>query len=253
MATMLKIDDILIPRKNEYVRGGIKRDNLVRLATALVGKGWPFDPVTVRKLNPPVERGKRTYRYAMIDGVHRHTLATATLNPKIAEKLNKLLRAKGQDTLPKGASFAEIPARVEEMNETEGEVEQLRTNLAHGLLVDRGHRDQWVRYLVKTRKLEVPKLAKLLAMTERSVYRMVKGTQVKAGPRKKMVRKPKSESQGSDNGKVVAWTPAAWVRSFEALARETARNASALETYSQTTPERAWIANAVAAMTESRK
>lgn len=198
MAAQIKTTEVMLPRRNEYVRGSVKRDNLVRIAAAFTGSQWPdgLPAIEVRKLSKPeitalAKRGKKAkaYKYAAVDGVHRVTIALATLNDKVRGRFNAMLRERGQEPLPPRLKLLTIPANVVTMSVAEAEVEQLRTNLSHGLLLDKKHRDEWVRHLIKNRKYDVGRLAKLLHLTERSVYRMAKGEQTKAGPRKKSEKK----------------------------------------------------------------
>lgn len=66
----------------------------------------------------------------------------------------------------------------------EFEVKRFQSHLGHRLLVDKKLRDPWVCLLVDGLEWSVPKVAEMLHVTERSVYRMVKGEQTKRGPRK---------------------------------------------------------------------
>jgi ParB-like chromosome segregation protein Spo0J len=207
MAQMIKVEDILIPKGNVYVRGKVNKDNLERMSAAITGKDWPFPPIKLRRLEEPVKRKGREYHLVVIDGVHRTITA---LNHKRTE----------------------IPSVIEKMSEVEAEVEQLRTNLSHGLLVDKKHRDRWVRFLVKERKVKVSDLSKELHMTERSIFRMVKGGQTKEGPRKKSKRKSKASAESKDTQTKVEWTPADYFKRLQAMAKETkAPNGEALAEY----------------------
>ena len=53
MATQVKTTEIMLPRRNEYVRGSVKRDNLVRIATAFTGSDWPggLPPIEVHAMD----------------------------------------------------------------------------------------------------------------------------------------------------------------------------------------------------------
>jgi hypothetical protein len=232
MATQVKVTELLIPRRNEYVRGSIKRDNLIRIASAFTGKGYPeaLPPILVRKLVKPVKRGKREYKLAVVDGVHRATLALMSQSEAGLRKLNEMLRDRKLEAF-KGGKIDALPARVEEMSETEAEVEQMRTNLAHGLLLDKKHRDAWARHLVKNRGIDVAKLARLLHLTERSVYRMVKGEQTKVGPRKKAARRAAEGNGAEAEAKAEKFTPESYFKTLRTMAKEAKANAPALTGY----------------------
>jgi hypothetical protein len=94
---------------------------------------------------------------------------------------------------PEGAtsSSAKEPSAVE------FEVRRFQSYLGHRLLVDKKLRDPWVCLLVRGLKWPVPEVAEMLHVTERSVYRMVKGEQTKRGPRKKPRPRPDPPRQGA--------------------------------------------------------
>jgi hypothetical protein len=99
--------------------------------------------------------------------------------------------------------------------------------------VDKKHRDAWVKYLVKEKKIPTAKLAKELHLTERSVFRMAAGTQTKTGPRKKATKriKPTTGDNGKDNGKEKdesAWTVESYMHRLHALANDTKGHADAI-------------------------
>lgn len=229
--------DLLIPRRSEYVRGSVKPENLLKLAAVLAGgkDRWPFDaPIIARKLEKPVKRGGREYQYAVVDGVHRTLLALHSLGKM---KLDAL-KGKGFD-LPK---LAEVPVEVKNLTAVEAEVEQLDANLRHGLLLDKKHRDAWVRHLLTVRKVKPEWLAKRLHMTERSIYRMRAGTQTIARPRaasKKPARRAAGAAPRAASGVNVPrvapadWTPESWLDRLGALAVEGRRHKAKLAEYLQ--------------------
>jgi hypothetical protein len=196
------------------------------MAAHLTGKDWPFPPIIVRKLDKPMKRKGKTYTIAIVDGVHRTMLALHSI-----EAL-KLAALGGKSALP--AKYASIPVTVRDLSLLESEVEQLRTNLGHGDNVDKKHRDAWVKYLVKEKKIPAAKLAKELHITERSVFRMAAGTQTKTGPRKKSVKKDRATSNGNgDNGKetAAAWTPEAHMAMIHTIAKLTKSHADEVTEY----------------------
>lgn len=84
-----------------------------------------------------------------------------------------------------------------EPSAVEFEVRRFQSYLAYRLLVDKKLRDPWVRFLVRGLKWSVPEVAEMLHVTERSVYRMVKGEQTKRGPRKKARPRPDPPRRGA--------------------------------------------------------
>jgi hypothetical protein len=98
-----------------------------------------------------------------------------------------LKRRQASDHHPEGSQTAEgAPSNsAQGPSAIEIEVQRFQTHLGHRLLVDKKLRDPWVCLLVRGLKWPVPKVAEMLNVTERSVYRMVKGEQTKRGPRKK--------------------------------------------------------------------
>lgn len=230
MSQMLNVLDLMLPKKNEYVRGTINRKNVIRLASAITGKDWPFPAIKVRRLSKPVKRGKKEYRYTVLDGVTRTFVALATLNPKVAEKVNGWLKAEGLEPMPKGVKFDKVLADVGEYTDTEADVMQLKSNLEHGQLLDKKVRDRWVAYIIKARKMNAEALAKMLHMTKRSVYRMAKGDQTKDTPRKaKGSGKPKAER--AERAPEPVWTAEAYFKALRALSREFEENKSAIAVY----------------------
>lgn len=212
MATNVLVADLLFPKRNEYVRGSVKKENVERMRAAITGKDWPFPAILVRKLDKPEKRKGKEYRLKIVDGVTRTTVA-------LLEKRK------------------EIPANVEKMSDVESDITQLSTNLSHGLLVDRKHRDAWARYLVKERKVPVAKLAKELHMTERSVFRMVKGTQTKDTPRKKATKRAASAANTkSEEG--MEWTAGSFYSQLHALAKSTKGHAEAITEYGKTNKDK---------------
>lgn len=213
MATNVLVADLLFPKRNEYVRGSVKKDNVDRIRAAITGKDWPFPPILVRRLDKPEKRKGKEYRLKIVDGVTRTTVA---------------LLEKRKD----------IPATIEKMTDVESDITQLSTNLSHGLLVDRKHRDAWARYLVKERKVPVGKLAKELHMTERSVFRMVKGTQTKSTPRKKATKRGAGGNGAGAEREEMEWTAGAFFSQLHALAKSTKGHAEAITEYGKTNKDK---------------
>jgi hypothetical protein len=212
MATTVLVADILFPKRNEYVRGSVKKDNVDRMRASITGKDWPFPPILLRRLDKPEKRKGKEYTLKLVDGVTRTTVA---------------LLEKRKD----------IPATIQKMSDVDSDITQLSTNLSHGLLVDRKHRDAWARYLVKERKVPVGKLAKELHMTERSVFRMVKGTQTKSTPRKKATKRNASAANtASEEG--MEWTAGAFYSQLHALVKSTKGHAEAITEYGKTNKDK---------------
>ena len=65
------------------------------------------------------------------------------------------------------------------------EVVRFQRHLGSRLLLDKKLRDPWVSLLVEGLDWSVAKVAQMLHVTERSVYRMVKGEQTKRDRRKR--------------------------------------------------------------------
>jgi hypothetical protein len=84
-----------------------------------------------------------------------------------------------------------------EPSAVEFEVRRFQSYLGHRLLVDKKLRDPWVCLLVRGLKWSVPEVAEMLHVTERSVYRMVKGEQTKRGPRNKPRPRPDLPRRGA--------------------------------------------------------
>lgn len=210
MSQNILVADLLFPKRNEYVRGSVKKENVDRMRAAITGRDWPFPPILVRRLDKPEKRKGKEYRFKIVDGVTRTTVA-------LLEKRK------------------EIACDVEKMTDVESDITQLRTNLTHGLLVDKKHRDAWVRYLITERKVPVAKLAKELHLTERTIFRMKKGTATKEGPRKKATKRTASGNGASAEREEVAWTPAVFFSALHALAKTTKdkTNAEGLTAYAK--------------------
>lgn len=209
MATvMLKVEELLFPKRTEYVRGTVKKENVDRLRAALTGKDWPFPPILVRKLDKPEKRKGREYHYKIVDGVTRTTVAMLEKRPT-------------------------IPAVTEKMTDVESDITQLRTNLTHGMLVDRKHRDAWVRFLVKERKVKPATLARELHLTERSIFRMAKGTQTKTGPRKLAKRRAAAAKEAAEKNGRVEWTAADFFSSLHALYKDSKGHNDAIMEYAK--------------------
>ena len=79
----------------------------------------------------------------------------------------------------------------------EFEVERFQRHFGQRLLVDKKLRDPWVCLLVEGLQCPVPKVAQMLHMTERSVYRMVKGEQTKRDRRTKSGRRADRRRRGT--------------------------------------------------------
>ena len=77
------------------------------------------------------------------------------------------------------------------------EVQRFQSHLGHRLLVDKKLGDPWVCLLVDGLQWSVPKVAEMVHVTERSVYRMVKGEQTKRGRRKKSGPRVDSRRRGT--------------------------------------------------------
>lgn len=214
MATTVLVADILFPKRNEYVRGSVKKDNVDRMRAAITGKDWPFPPILVRRLDKPEKRKGKEYRLKIVDGVTRTTVA-------LLEKRKK------------------IPVTIEKMTDVESDITQLRTNLTHGLLVDKKHRDAWVRYLLTERKVKPATLAKELHLTERTIFRMKKGTATKTGPRKKATKRGAAGSNGAGaTERETAWTAANFYSQLHAIAKSTKGHAEAITEYGKTNKDK---------------
>lgn len=206
MAQTVLVADLLFPKRTEYVRGSVKKENVERMRAAITGKDWPFPPILIRRLDKPEKRKGKEYRLKIVDGVTRTTVA-------ILEKRK------------------DIPATIEKMTDVESDITQLRTNLTHGLLVDKKHRDAWVRYLLTERKVKPATLAKELHLTERTIFRMKKGTATKVGPRKPATRKATASGNGNGAAQESDWTAADFYSRLHALAKDTKGHADAITEY----------------------
>lgn len=206
MTQNVLVADLLFPKRTEYVRGSVKKDNVDRMRAAITGRDWPFPPILVRRLDKPEKRKGKEYRLKIVDGVTRTTIA-------LLEKRKN------------------IPATIQKMSAVESDITQLSMNLSHGLLVDRKHRDAWARYLVKEHKVPVSKLAKDLHMTERSVFRMVKGTQTKTGPRQSSRGKTSGDAAGEKARLQAEWTAADFYSQLHAIAKSAKGHAEAITEY----------------------
>lgn len=205
MSQSLKLAALLPLKRGEYIRGKLDEKNLERLrAVRDAGREWPFPPIQVRKLDKPKKVKGVEYGYAIFDGEHRRFLA-------------------GE------AKRTEILVDVVKVTPAMADLEALRKNLEHGALIDKKKRGPWVKRLVKVHKMKVPGIAKLLHMTPRSVYRMVAGTDVKVGPRKKASKKDKG---GEGNGEgTVSWSVEQFFTSLAAVSKEARKHADAVQTF----------------------
>jgi hypothetical protein len=74
-------------------------------------------------------------------------------------------------------------------------------------------------------------LAKKLHMTERSVFRMVRGDQTKEGPRKKAVKRTASSNGNGSAGERAEWTAGDFFSRLHAIAKDTKGHAEAITEY----------------------
>lgn len=206
MSQSLKLAALLPLKRSEYIRGKLDEQNLDRMRAARdAGREWPFPPIVVRKLDKPKKVKGVEYTHAIVDGEHRRFLAVE-------------------------AKKSEIVVEVVKLTPAMADLEALRTNLEHGALLDKKKRGPWVTRLVKVHKMKVPGIAKLLHMTPRSVYRMVAGTDVKKGPRKKSEKKGRaSDAAGGENG--VTWSVEQFFTTLAAVSKEARKHADAVQTF----------------------
>lgn len=202
MSQTLKLAALLPLKRSEYVRGKLDEGNLDRMRSSRdAGREWPFPPIVVRKLDKPKKVKGVAYTYAIVDGEHRRFLAVE-------------------------AKKSEIIADVVKLTPAMADLEALRTNLEHGALLDKKKRGPWVTRLVKVHKMKVPGIAKLLHMTPRSVYRMVAGTDVKKGPRKKA----RASDTGSEKSES-SWSVEQFFTTLAAVSKEARKHADAVQTF----------------------
>jgi hypothetical protein len=161
MSQTIKLKEILIPKRKDYVRGTVDKKNLADLL--IVAKdpkhtGWPFhDSVVLRKIAKPGKDGKL---YAVLDGVHRCTVY-------------KMLRRPS------------VEADVKTLTDKEAAVLQFTSNLSHGIRLNRKARNSWVKHMRFDLGMKLAEIAKEVGMTETSVSRMARDKQNISGPRKK--------------------------------------------------------------------
>lgn len=207
MAQSIKLAHILPLKRSEYVRGKLDEKNLERMRAARdAGREWPFPPIQVRKLDKPRKVKGVEYQYQIIDGEHRRFLA-------IEVKKSELL------------------ADVVKLSDAQADVDALRLNLTHGALVDYRKRGKWVKRLVKVRKLKVDAIAKMLHLTKRSVYRMVKDAEGMNRPEKPRAAKASKETAGTKPPQEVSWTAESFFASLAALTKEARKHADAVQSF----------------------
>jgi len=182
----VKISEITLPE--HYVRGQIKskhvQDLLDVVATHngvaawsdLVGKKtvqWPFPEIEIGKNLTPKpdkikkEKGDKTkapklkkwFPFELIDGAHRLTVA-------------KRLKMKEIDAITRGIDNA--GARY---------LHQYKTNVGHGLRLDKDARDNAIRTLAKVFSISQKELVKETGLDVSSVSRIINSRQRKEGPR----------------------------------------------------------------------
>lgn len=207
MSQSLKLAALLPLKRSEYIRGKLDEQNLDRMRAARdAGREWPFPPIVVRKLDKPKKVKGVDYTHAIVDGEHRRFLAVE-------------------------AKKSEIVVEVVKLTPAMADLEALRTNLEHGALLDKKKRGPWVTRLVKVHKMKVPGIAKLLHMTPRSVYRMVAGTDVKKGPRKKSEKKGKGGENGGESAASTSWSVEQFFTTLAAVSKEARKHADAVQTF----------------------
>lgn len=204
MSQMLKVAALLPLKRSEYLRGKLDVKNLERMREALTGRDWPFPPIQARKLDKPRKVKGVEFHYAIIDGEHRRFLAVES-------------------------KHAAIPADVVRITEAQADVESLRVNITHGALVDKKKRGAWVKRLVKLRKVKVPALAKMLHMTPRSIYRMLRDIEGMNRPTKKNAkRSPKKDGTAPTEP---SWTVEGFFVSLASVTKDARKHADVIQTF----------------------
>lgn len=204
----MKPSELLPLKRADYIRGKLDQKNLDRMRGAVTGRDWPFPPIRVRILDKPKKVKGVEYKLAIVDGEHRRALAVEFKRES-------------------------IPAVVEKMSETDADILAFEVNMTHGMLLDKKKRGEWVKHLVKDRKVKVDMLAKKLHMTARSIYRMVRDTQVIDRPRKKVVKKKASTTKDSWTAEPIipSWTPEGFFMSLAAITKDARKHADAVQTF----------------------
>jgi hypothetical protein len=161
MSQTIKLKEVLIPKRKDYVRGVVDKKNLADLliiAKDAKHTGWPFhDAIVLRKLTKPTKDGKL---YGVLDGVHRCTVYKMLHRPS-------------------------VEADIKTLTDKEAAILQFTSNLSHGIRLNRKARNSWVKHMRFDLGMKLAEIAKEVGMTETSVSRMARDKQTKAGPRKK--------------------------------------------------------------------
>lgn len=222
----IKVNEITLPE--HYVRDQVKsshvNDLLDVVASAngvkdwkeLIGKkiDWPFDPIDIGKnlapkpepakkgeKKPKGEKPKRWFPFEIIDGAHRWTVA-------------KRLRLKDIDATTRTID-----------NPADRFMHQYRTNVSHGLRLDKDTRDNAVRIMVNVYKMGVKEVAKEAGIAMSSVSRIANSKQRKTEPRKKAARNPKKgqiigSQPSTGNGVADGMTVEGFLERLQTLAGE---------------------------------
>jgi hypothetical protein len=204
----VKLAELLPLKRGEYIRRKLDEKNLTRMREAITGRDWPFPAIRVRVLDKPRKVKGVEYKLAIFDGEHRRFLAVESKRES-------------------------IPAIIEKMSETEADIEALSTNITHGLLLDKKKRGQWVKHLIKDRKVKVPMLAKKLHLTPRSIYRMLKDSEGMNRPTTKAAKRPKkgkAEGEGGEE-RAMSWTVEGFFSTLAAVTKEARKHADAVQTF----------------------
>lgn len=211
MSQMLKLALVLPLKRRDYLRGKLDEKNLERMRAARdAGREWPFPPIQVRKLDKPRKVKGREYQYQIVDGEHRRFLAVE-------------------------AKKSEVAADVVKLTPAQADVEALRINITHGAQVDYRKRGKWVKEkLVKVHRMKVDQIAKLLHLTKRSVYRMVKDAEgmnrPAKGARAAKGQRPESAAREA-HADAATWTPESFFAALASLTKEARRHADAIQTF----------------------
>ena len=188
---LIKISDITLPE--HYVRGTVKSKHVSDLLDVvathngvatwadLIGKKtiqWPFPEIDIGKnLTPKPEKvakkkgekvtkpkGKKWFPFELIDGAHRLAVA-------------KRLKRKEIEAITRGID--DPGARY---------MHQYKTNVGHGLRLDKDARDNAIRTLAKVFNVSQKELVKETGLDVSSVSRIINARQRKEGPRAKPSR-----------------------------------------------------------------
>ena len=212
MSQTIKLKEILIPKRKDYVRGVVDKKNLADLL--IVAKdpkhtGWPFhDAVTLRKLAKPTKDGKL---YGVLDGVHRCTVY-------------KMLRRPS------------VEADVKTLTDKEAAVLQFTSNLGHGIRLNRKARNNWVKHMRFDLGMKLAEIAKEVGMTETSVSRMARDKQTKAGPRKKSAPRVPGSAGGAKAPaapKPAEWTVADFMQRVKKIGAEVLEHPETIRVYAR--------------------